>query len=74
MKFEKDEWYLIEGKEYKFVEKLKEKETYWEAHWLFFNNYNGGINLIAELNGNYYDLSHKKIVVEKMEKANEKNK
>ena len=66
MKFEKDEWYQIEGKDYQFVEKLESRETYWEAHWLFYNKSNGGVNLIAELKGNYYDLSHKEIEVKKI--------
>ena len=69
MKFQKDEWYRIEGKNYQFVEKLEGRESYWEAHWLFFNKSNGGVNLIAELKGNFYDLSHKEIQVEKIEKT-----
>ena len=66
MKFEKDEWYRFEGNVYQFVEKLEGRESYWEASWLFFNKSNGCVNLIAELKGAYYDLSHKKIEVEKI--------
>ena len=72
MNFQKDEWYRIEGKDYQFVEKLEGRESYWEAHWLFFNKDSGGVNLIAELKGNFYNLSHKEIQVEKIEKTREK--
>ena len=73
MEFQKDEWYRIEGKDYQFVEKLEGRETYWEAHWLFFNKSNGGVNLITELKGIYYDLSHKEIQVEKRRTNESKN-
>jgi hypothetical protein len=72
MKFEKDKWYRIGGKDYQFVEQLKGRESYWEAHWLFFNKSNGGVNLIAEKKGIYYELDHSEIQVEKIEeKQNE---
>jgi len=71
MKFQKDEWYRIEGKDYQFVEKLEGKSSYWEANWLFFNKSTGSVNLIAELKGNYYDLSHKKIEVKPVKKINQ---